>query len=1252
MSHTLQTLPPPAVLPLSDALDAIDCAESSPARVRAAADVLCGMGFGRVVITLRDASLNVTVSVTLGQADPSEPGALALEPLPGAVWRRRLAQLDRFRDADLHLLDGTDAWVAREFFGTVPEDRSDPAQWVPTDLIVGLLRGAEQELLGIVKLADPRTGLRPADALLRDVGAIVRHLAARLAYDSLRSLARQRSDRLQRLQEAGAALARSLDEHEIIRELARQALRVTRADGVTIGFPDLDQDILTTALRQVRGVDRPRTPVRLGDGIIFEVARSGAPVRVGDREADRARERAGLPLPLSMYDVVGDATPASSVLAVPVMAGIHLIGVLAVFAASREVFGAEDQEVLAIMASQAASAIANARRYAESERERRQTEALAEVARAVGESLRLGEVLRLILRHAVALLGAEGACIALRHDDYLHIVAAVGAADVLAGVHLPVGSSLLGHSVSTNELIVSNDFQHNPNASKAVRHLASITRTVIAPLQTGRGTIGAIAVLNRDEPFRDDDARVLQRLADHVAVAIVNARLFEEVERATREWTLAFDSIVSGMVVLDESYKTSRCNARAAELCGEQISSLLGRQFSHALLGGQPSRERTALDAMIARSVGADEPMRGLVRDDANARLFEMLVAPHPEGGCVLTFDDVTAAHRLAERHRRVLETVSDAILITGLDGHILFANAAAVALFGHERLLELHVSALAAPESLPDVMEYERRARTDGQQHYECFVVRADGGKRLVSVSNAPLVELGQITGIVASLRDMTDQRAEAIALARSEDRYERLVESATDAIFTVDAQGRFTSVNQSLLNETGRTRAELIGAPCTILLDATDVPTVERLIALIFAGGKERLELRYRGPGGVMRLGTVTTAPIRENGDVVGALGIMRDITEQEMRRERDAQQERLAAVGQLLNGVANELNNPLASLLAVAELETSTMAPDAAHRSAMTQIRDEAQRASRIVAQLLDTPTGPSGERRAVDVNRIVRAAIELQGHTLRVHGISVTAHLEPALPTVHADATQVQQVLMNVLENAEDALQRWAGLRDVRISTRSDAGSVVIDVHDSGPGIAESMISRVFEPGYTTHADRHGRGFGLAVSREIVGTHGGAMQVSSSVGAGTCVSVRLPVAPAAPGGVTPTPAGELAPRLLIIEDQDTLRAAIGRYLRRDGFEVDTAAGGSEALGLLESCAYDLILLDLRMQEMSGEEVYRAIEARFPSQVERVLFITGDLHRQEAADFVRSTGRSALAKPFQLAELHARIVQLLGV
>ncbi len=933
MLSSYDTYPAPvghAAPTLADVLDAIDLADSPATRVQAAADALAAMGFGRVVISLRDASLNVTLSVSAGSADPTAIAGYAMQSLPGAVWRRRFTQLERFRVGELFLLDGSDPWVAREFFAAEPSPRGDGRTWLPTDLMIAPLYGAEHDLLGIVKLAAPCDGRRATESKRRDVASLVRHLAARLAYDSLQGLARRRSERLQRLQEAGAAMARSLDEHEIMRELARQATRATRAEGVTIGLPDLGQDLLATALRMVRGVERQRGVVRLGDGIVAEVARTGRPVRVGDRDADRAREKAGLAPYLSTYDVMGDSGPAASMLAVPLLAGIHLLGVLVVHAASTEVFSADDEEMLATMGSQAATAVANARRYAESERERRQTEALADVARAVGESLRLGEVLRLILRHSVSLLGAEGACVALRHDDYLHIVAAVGAADVLAGVHLPVASSLLGKAVTENQLFVSNDFRNDPRSSRAVQRLASIQRTAIAPLMTARGTIGAISVINREQPFTNDDARVLQRLADHVAVAIVNARLFEEVERATREWKIAFDAIASGMVVLDDALLVRRCNARAAELCGTVIANLLGKPFGPSLLGSHAS-DIASLAALVHRSLAEEVPQREIVRDESGERLYEFLVAPHPAGGCVVTFDDVTSLHRLTERHRSVLEMVTDAIVITGLDGRISFANVASHTLFRTGALVGQPVASLMAAESLDEVMGRERATREGMQQRYQCDVVCADGARRRVSISTAPLFEVGLVTGTVACLRDITDQRADDIASARSAPPDDCVPESASDAIFTLDATGRFTSVNQALLTATAQTRETLIGQLCAVVFDPRDHGRAQHLLERTLAGECVRQQLRYTVAQGTPRVGALTTSPIVDAGVVVGVLAIMCDVTDAQLQREANAQRERLATAGHVLHGMAGALNHTLTNLLALTNQLVESPAPE---------------------------------------------------------------------------------------------------------------------------------------------------------------------------------------------------------------------------------------------------------------------------------------------------------------------------------
>ena len=261
-------------------------------------------------------------------------------------------------------------------------------------------------------------------------------------------------------------------------------------------------------------------------------------------------------------------------------------------------------------------------------------------------------------------------------------------------------------------------------------------------------------------PFSDEDGRVLQRLADHVAVAIVNAQLFEEVERATREWKVAFDRISHGMVVIDDAQRIQRCNARALELCqAESFQSLIGRQFGDALLGTSAGVRALSLNTLIVSAIETGTLTRSTVADERGARVFEIAASPHPDGGVVVTFDDVTAVHRLAERHRLVVETSSDAIVITTPDRRISMANPAAHALFqrGGE-LVGMRVCDLTSSDSLEHVFSSETTVFGGDQSRYECHITRPDGEVRRVSVSSAPLMELGKVVGSVASLRDITE--------------------------------------------------------------------------------------------------------------------------------------------------------------------------------------------------------------------------------------------------------------------------------------------------------------------------------------------------------------------------------------------------------------------------------------------------------------------------------------------------------------
>jgi two-component system NtrC family sensor kinase len=248
----------------------------------------------------------------------------------------------------------------------------------------------------------------------------------------------------------------------------------------------------------------------------------------------------------------------------------------------------------------------------------------------------------------------------------------------------------------------------------------------------------------------------------------------------------------------------------------------------------------------------------------------------------------------------------------------------------------------------------------------------------------------------------------------------------------------------------------------------------------------------------------------------------------------------------------------------------------------------------------------------------------------------------------------DSIQLHQAVSNLLTNAEEALIDTDGARCIRVVTRAGATGVEVQVSDTGPGIAPHQLPRLFEPMFTTRADRGNRGLGLTIARAIVQDHGGTLEVHASAGDGAVFTLSFPALPEPTTAARETDdaLGAAVPKgsLLLIEDEITLRSAISRYLRNAGYVVDVAEGGAEALDLAADRPYDLILLDLRMNGLTGEQVYQSIESRDPEQAQRVVFMTGDLHNADASRFIRRTGRPVLAKPFTLLDLETRVAQLL--
>ena len=242
-----------------------------------------------------------------------------------------------------------------------------------------------------------------------------------------------------------------------------------------------------------------------------------------------------------------------------------------------------------------------------------------------------------------------------------------------------------------------------------------------------------------------------------------------------------------------------------------------------------------------------------------------------------MTTDREPMGSDFAERYRRVVETATDAIIITDLERRIAFANPSAITLFGYGPALIGMTAARTMPEEQRElVREREDRALSGTPQRYECTVMRADGERRLVEVATAPLEERGRLVGIVASLRDVTAERRARDAVIQSEARYRNLFETATDAICTVDLDGSFTSVNEATVQLSGWTRTDLLGRSCRLLFDADEFPAVEKEFRRALAGHAVRFECRLRRADGEQRLVSVTNTPIRAGLDVVGVLGV----------------------------------------------------------------------------------------------------------------------------------------------------------------------------------------------------------------------------------------------------------------------------------------------------------------------------------------------------------------------------------------
>ena len=644
-----------------------------------------------------------------------------------------------------------------------------------------------------------------------------------------------------------------------------------------------------------------------------------------------------------------------------------------------------------------------------------------------------------------------------------------------------------------------------------------------------------------------------------------------------------------------------------------------------------------------------------------NGDAFAYLIKPFEMDHLLATLNKALDRQRLAralreseERYRLIAEHINDAIFLTDLEGGLVFANSRAEVITGYtsDELVGLRVFNLLTPEGSRQAQE-RLVAAAGGREPaavLETRLRRKDGSLMWVEANMASVRSEGRVVGRLGVLHDISERkRAEQQVRLQA-----TALDAAASGIVITDRTGAIIWANPGFTSITGYSLDEVLGQTSRVLKSGQhDAAFYRTLWETILAGQTWRGEITNRRKDGTLYPEEQTITPVRdEGGQITHFIAIKEDISERKRLQEHLTQSEKLAAMGQLLASVAHELNNPLSVLTGHAALLKTASDPKVVDRA--VKMIHAAERCARIVRNFLTLARQRPPERTRVDLNQIVRDALELVAYPIRVDNIELALELSERLPRLTADGHQLHQVVINLLTNAQQALREAPSPRHITVTTRAgaDERSVVLEVTDNGPGISQEIQAKLFEPFFTTKPPGEGTGLGLAICQGVVNTHHGKLEVASAPGQGATFRMELPVedTDAAPDAEPEPESAASSKSILVVDDEPEIAALLTEMLTSDGHRVVAVDDGLMALEMLSAGTYDLIISDLRMPRLDGPGLHAEVARRHPQLLRRMVFVTGDTLGPESAEFLKRTAVATFGKPFALADVRRVIRQVL--
>jgi PAS domain S-box-containing protein len=648
-------------------------------------------------------------------------------------------------------------------------------------------------------------------------------------------------------------------------------------------------------------------------------------------------------------------------------------------------------------------------------------------------------------------------------------------------------------------------------------HVADVTFVPITA--SDEESLGCLCLIRRKGAPAAGEKHLLHALASHAALSLENFRRFSQLERSKRQWVEDIDAISDYIVVHDRSFRIVRTNRSLASHLGVPPAALVGDPMSSLR---QIAETRSELPCPFCRDT---QQAREEYIVASPERIFLVSTSRTPgvsddDTRTIHVLKDMTDRREAERRYRELFDSIQEGLFFATPEGRFLDVNDAMVRMLGYdsrEELLRADVSTHLYPVSAERERFFTALARRGVLRNYEETLRRKDG-TLLHTLQNITAVRdaNGRIIQIRGLMLDVTEQRTFQSQLQRERDFNQKILNTTQSMILVLDTAGLISYANRRAF-ESGYREDELIGHRLVDWVEAAQREDFEAALETTAHGHQvENLELRVRRSDTSMGHFSISLSPMRdEQGAVNSVVVVMTDITDAVLLQAKLAHSEKMATIGRLVSGVAHEVNNPLAAILGFTDLLLENPAiPDNA-REDLQIILHETQRTKDIVQDLLSFARQRPVQRELVHVNAVLRQTIKLRSYDFASHGVEVLEEFDENMGHALGDSQQLQQVFLNILNNAYDAVQEVGQRGRIAIRTSRQGSNIEVAITDNGTGVSDT--ERIFDPFYTTKQANKGTGLGLSICYGIVRAHGGEILCRNNEnGPGSTFIVRVPVA----------------------------------------------------------------------------------------------------------------------------------------